>query len=56
VPDVALDDREVGPAPLRRAALGILLGLSAGAVAACLLPRERRAQRPPARAREVPRR
>jgi hypothetical protein len=56
VPDIALDDREVGPAPLRRAVLGLLLGLSAGAVAAGLLPRERQGPRPAAHVHEAPRR
>lgn len=38
--DRVLDDREVGPPPLRRAVLGVLLGAVAGIVSAVLLPRE----------------
>ncbi len=37
-----IDMSEPGPPPVRRAVLGLLLGAAAGALAAALLPRDRR--------------
>ncbi len=37
-----IDMSEAGPPPVRRAVLGLLLGAAAGALAAALLPRDRR--------------
>jgi hypothetical protein len=37
-----IDNTEAGPPPVRRAVTGVLLGMLIGALAAALLPRERR--------------
>lgn len=36
-----IDERDIGPPPLRRAVVGLVLGLVTGAVAAVLLPHDR---------------